>query len=122
MKTQYIVLIIIIILLAFLALKNMNFGNKASLVSNPSLTKEYSEKDVQTIYLAGGCFWGVEAYFERIDGVVDSVSGYANGNTQDPTYEDVISKDTGFAETVEVKYDPNKINLTDILLYYFKVG
>jgi len=120
MKSKYII-IVVITLVTFLALRTMNFENKSRVNSNNSLTKDYNAQDVSTIYLAGGCFWGVEEYFQRIDGVVDAVSGYANGNTENPTYEDVINKDTGFAETVEIKYDPKKIDLTDILLYYFKV-
>ena len=81
----------------------------------------YKEEDLETIYLAGGCFWGVDEYFDRIDGVVDVVSGYANGTTENPTYEEVISANTGHAETVSVTSDSSKIDLTDILLYYFKV-
>ncbi len=89
--------------------------------SNGSLNKNYSGEDFEEIYLAGGCFWGVEAYMERINGVIDATSGYANGNTENPSYEDVVSKDTGHAETVHVKYDPKVIDLEAILLYYFKV-
>ncbi len=74
----------------------------------------------KTIYLAGGCFWGLEAYFERINGVTDAVSGYANGKTQKPSYEDVI-RGSGHAETVKVTYDPERISLDDILQYYFRV-
>lgn len=74
----------------------------------------------KTIYLAGGCFWGLEAYFERIGGVVDAVSGYANGKTENPAYEDVI-RGSGHAETVKVTYDPERISLDDILQYYFRV-
>ena len=76
---------------------------------------------METIYLAGGCFWGVEAFMDKIEGVVEVTSGYANGNTVDPTYEDVVHKDTNHAETVEVKYDGSKTDLTNILLYYFKI-
>ncbi|MBP6563263.1 MAG: bifunctional peptide-methionine (S)-S-oxide reductase MsrA/peptide-methionine (R)-S-oxide reductase MsrB [Neisseriaceae bacterium] len=77
--------------------------------------------NVRTIYLAGGCFWGVEAYFERIDGVVDAVSGYANGRTERPSYEDVVYKNTGHAETVKVLYDADKLSLNDVLQYYFRI-
>lgn len=120
MKEKYIVTIVII-LAVFLVLRNINLGNKTPSKPNYSLTKDYKDEEVNTIYLAGGCFWGVEEYFERVDGVVDAVSGYANGTTKDPSYEDVIYKDTGHAETVEVKYDPDRIDLIEILLYYFKV-
>lgn len=73
------------------------------------------------IYLAGGCFWGIEAYMERIEGVLDVTSGYANGTTENPSYEDVIYRNTGHAETVRVVYDASIIDLTGLLKYYFKV-
>lgn len=73
-----------------------------------------------TIYLAGGCFWGLEAYMERVDGVVDAVSGYANGNTANPSYEEVING-SGHAETVKVTFDTDKTNLATILAYYARV-
>lgn len=121
MKRQYL-LVIVVVVIVFLVLKNVNFGtNEPSIDSNTSLNEDYKEEEVKSIYLAGGCFWGVEEYMERIDGIVDAVSGYANGNTKNPSYEDVIYKNTGHAETVLVKYDPDKIDLTEILLYYFKV-
>ena len=75
--------------------------------------------NTQTIYLAGGCFWGLEAYFQRIDGVIDAVSGYANGKTERPSYEDVVYRQTGHAETVKVVYNTDKLSLNDILQYYF---
>ena len=75
----------------------------------------------KTIYLAGGCFWGVEAYFERIPGVINAVSGYANGHTENPSYEDVIYRKTGHAETVKVTYDADRLSLSDILVYFFRV-
>ncbi len=82
---------------------------------------DYSKSKLKEIYLAGGCFWGLEAYMERIYGVADAVSGYANGNTSDPKYEDLLYKNSGHAETVQVKYDPEKIDLKTLLSYYIKV-
>lgn len=78
--------------------------------------------NTRTIYLAGGCFWGVEAYMERVDGVIDAVSGYANGaaNKPNPSYEQVIAG-SGHAETVKVTYDADKTDLDTILKYYFRV-
>ena len=55
---------------------------------------------LQDIYFAGGCFWGVEEYFSRIPGVCASVSGYANGSTENPSYEDVCYRESGHAEAV----------------------
>ncbi len=78
-------------------------------------------KNIKEIYLAGGCFWGVEEYFSRIDGVVDTVSGYANGSFDNPSYEDLVYRNSGHAETVQVIYDSSKISLDTILKYYFKI-
>ncbi len=79
------------------------------------------EKNLSTIYLAGGCFWGVEEYMTRIDGVYDATSGYANGNTENPSYQDVIHNNTGHAETVRVIYDANEVTLEFLLQKYFEV-
>ena len=73
------------------------------------------------IYLAGGCFWGVEGYFKRIEGVKDTTCGYANGKTANPSYEDVCRHNTGHAETVRVLFDTDVINLEDLLIYYFRI-
>lgn len=73
------------------------------------------------LYFAGGCFWGMEAYLQLIDGVKETSCGYANGHTQDPTYEAVCNTDTGFAEAVKVTYDPAILPLTKLLQYFFRV-
>jgi peptide methionine sulfoxide reductase msrA/msrB len=71
------------------------------------------------IYLAGGCFWGLEKYLQGILGVSSTQVGYANGRTAHPTYEDVCSRDTGHAETVKVHYDPDVVSLDFLLDLYF---
>ena len=73
------------------------------------------------IYLAGGCFWGVEAYFQRIPGVLSTKCGYANGKTENPSYKEVCQKDTGHAETVEIYYDEEKLPLKNLLRYYLRI-
>lgn len=65
----------------------------------------------QEIYFAGGCFWGTEHYLKQIRGVIATEVGYANGNTAAPTYEEVYTDTTGFAETVHIVYDPEQISL-----------
>ena len=72
------------------------------------------------IYLAGGCFWGAEHYLKQIRGVVFTETGYANGNTANPTYCEVYTDETGYAETVRVEYDPFRISLRFLLELYFK--
>jgi peptide methionine sulfoxide reductase msrA/msrB len=73
---------------------------------------------MKTIYLAGGCFWGTEKYLGMIPGVVRTETGYANGRTENPTYEEVC-RHTGHAETVRVEYDEGLIALEELLdLFY----
>ncbi len=73
------------------------------------------------IYLAGGCFWGTEKYLENIPGILSTEVGYANGNTENPTYKEVCCKNTGHAETVKVEYDDDRIGLPHILKLYYDV-
>ncbi len=73
------------------------------------------------IYLAGGCFWGTEKYLEMLTGVNSTDVGYANGATENPTYEEVCHNNTGHAETVHVVYDGEVISLSDILQKYYEV-
>jgi len=91
------------------------------LPANPNLQIDYAGQDLKEIYLAGGCFWGVEAYLARVPGVADASVGYANGKTKNPTYQDVVYNDTGHAETVRVLYDPERIRLADLLRAFFKI-
>jgi peptide methionine sulfoxide reductase msrA/msrB len=75
-----------------------------------------------TIYLAGGCFWGIEKLMQSIPGVIDATSGYANGPSEDyADYRSVYTGKTGFRETVRVEYDPNKISLDAILFAFFRI-
>ena len=71
------------------------------------------------IYLAGGCFWGLEEYFSRISGVLQTSVGYANGQVETTNYQ--LIKETDHAETVQVIYDEKAVSLREILLYYFRV-
>ncbi|UJF24844.1 bifunctional peptide-methionine (S)-S-oxide reductase MsrA/peptide-methionine (R)-S-oxide reductase MsrB [Suttonella sp. R2A3] len=100
---------------------NAEIGYKDEFYQPSKPKGEQKVMNTKTIYLAGGCFWGLEAYFERIPGVVDAVSGYANGDTENPSYEDVVRRNTGHAETVAVTYDTDRLNLSEILAYYFRV-
>ena len=76
----------------------------------------------ETIVLAGGCFWGVQAVFQHVEGVERAVSGYAGGTVANPSYRQVSSGTTGHAESVEVTFDPRKVGLGDILRIYFSVA
>lgn len=76
---------------------------------------------VETAYFAGGCFWGVEDRFAQLDGVLDAVSGYMGGDTQNPSYKDVCYGNTGHAETVMLRYDPSKVSYKELLEFFFKI-
>ena len=71
-------------------------------------------------YFAGGCFWCMEEAFDKIDGVVKSISGYSGGHLKNPKYEDVIYRDTGHVEAIEITYDPKKISYEDLLRLFWK--
>lgn len=75
----------------------------------------------KVIYFAGGCFWGVEHFFKGVDGVLEAVPGYANGNTENPSYKEVYTDTTGHAETVKVTYNPDRVGLEMLLKLFFTV-
>jgi len=76
---------------------------------------------MKTLWLAGGCFWGVEAYFRQLDGVVSTRVGYGQGNIMEPTYEQVCSGETGHAEVCEISYDSNVLPLAKLLEHFFRI-
>ncbi|MBR0182409.1 MAG: peptide-methionine (S)-S-oxide reductase MsrA [Bacteroidaceae bacterium] len=75
---------------------------------------------IKEIYFAGGCFWGTEHFFKQIEGVTDTETGFANGHTESPTYKEVYTDTTGFAETVRVRYDTSRVSLPFLLRMFFK--
>lgn len=94
-------------------------GEKGQASSNDK--PHMDNKDLKTIYLAGGCFWGVEKYFSLMPGVKETEAGYANGSTASPTYEEVCSGKTGHAETVKVVFDPEELSLPFLLERYYSI-
>ena len=78
-------------------------------------------EDHKKAYFAGGCFWGVEYYMEKLPGVSDVVSGFMGGNLKNPSYRDVVFKKTGHIETVEVTYDPKKISYETLAKNFFEI-
>ncbi len=76
---------------------------------------------MKTICFAGGCFWGVEEFFSRIPGVVATKVGYANGRTENPTYQEVCRKDTGHAEACLLEYNPGQVALPELLDKFWSV-
>ena len=77
--------------------------------------------DLQTITLGGGCFWCTEAVYVQVRGVMDVESGYCNGKTQQPTYEEVCTGTTGHNEVVQLQFDPAQVSLRELLEVFFVV-
>lgn len=77
--------------------------------------------NTQTATFAAGCFWGVEAAFRQVPGVIDVISGYTGGHTENPTYKEVCSDRTGHAEAVEVTFDPSKVSYEQLLAAFWKI-
>ena len=74
----------------------------------------------QKAYFAGGCFWCMEPPFEALEGVLGAISGYMGGTTENPTYEDVVTGETGHAEVVEILYDPNVVTYEELLEVFWR--
>jgi peptide methionine sulfoxide reductase msrA/msrB len=92
-----------------------NIGNTAS---NPMKT---ADKKLEKATFAGGCFWCTESDFEKIDGVIEVVSGYTGGRIENPTYQQVSAGGTGHAEAIEVHYDPSKVGYKELLDVFWRV-
>jgi len=90
--------------------------NSISMNFIPAVTTAYKKA-----YFAGGCFWGVEYYFEKKKGVIAARSGYMGGTLQNPTYQDVSYKDTGHVEVVEVEYDPGVVSYEELAKLFFEI-
>ena len=96
-------------------------GDAEGMPAGKEKNMKIKDEDLHTIYLAGGCFWGLEAYMKKLPGVYDTDVGYANGMMEDPTYEEVCYNNTGHAETVKVVYDTSRISTEQLLDGFFKV-
>lgn len=125
-KNKLLLIIPVLLVVTVVYVFAMYFKNKDKTLANNDTT-EITVNDNNTvdsvklkeIYLAGGCFWGLEAYMQKIKGVEDAVSGYANGKTDNPSYKDLHT--SGHAETVKVVYNPDMVSLEELLEYYFRV-
>lgn len=103
-----------------------DISNKTMDINTDYIKGNYTEikeanPQLKEIHLAGGCFWGVEAYFKKLGGVVATDVGYANGNIEHPSYEQVCSGRTNFAETMALLYNPEKMSLEQILSHFFRI-
>jgi len=104
-----------LIVLAFMLMVIAAYGQAKITSYKMENTSKY-----ETITLGAGCFWCVEAIYDRVNGVISVTSGYSGGHTENPTYKDVCTGETGHAEVVQVVYDPTIIPFAKILEIYFK--
>lgn len=125
---QYKILIAILLVSAFLAgvylfLSRSNKDSATITQGNSAENTQKKEDDMnkKKIYLAAGCFWGIEAYFQNIDGIIDTEVGYANSQIEDPSYREVCSGTTGAVEACLIVYDSNEITLKEIFAHYFRI-
>jgi peptide methionine sulfoxide reductase msrA/msrB len=106
------------LVLAGLVVAGLYYANDAKTGENTDMNIDYSKLKKATF--AGGCFWCVESDFEKIDGVVEAISGYTGGKTDNPTYGQVSAGGTGHAEAVQVLYDPEKITYKELLDVFWR--
>ena len=97
------------------------FTLSAASLPGPAVDEPRSENKTETVVLAGGCFWGVEAVFDDVKGVAAAVAGYAGGSKANAHYEIVSTGTTGHAESVQVTFDPSQISFGKLLEIYFSV-
>lgn len=92
----------------------------AWLFSNFAVADVPKNSKLESVVLGGGCFWCIEADYEKLDGVMDVISGYAGGHVKNPTYKQVSAGGSGHIEVVKVTYDANKISYSQILDYFWR--
>jgi len=93
-------------------------ASMASGVANGQTNNKTATKQAEAVF-AGGCFWCVEADFEKLPGVIEAVSGYAGGHTKNPTYKQVTRNNTGHYEVAKIIYDPAKVSYSELLEYFW---
>jgi peptide-methionine (S)-S-oxide reductase len=109
--------------LVLLTAAHHNAASAATALPDPVVDEHLAaKKSSETIVVAGGCFWGIQAVFKHVKGVTRSTSGYAGGTVKNPDYEQVSSGTTGHAESVEIVYDPSQITLGTLLKIFFSVA
>ncbi len=108
-----------------------HFGREPSDAEEPTQTGAVSPfesaspvgtaSQIETAWFAAGCFWGTQGYFRRLEGVIDTEVGYMGGDTENPSYREVCSGDTGHAEALQIRFDPARISYRDLLRHFFRM-
>lgn len=108
-------------LLLILSLALVSACSANEVAPEQSAVKKDGDQNMEKAIFAGGCFWGVEALFKELDGVVATTVGYTGGFTKNPTYQEVCAHRTGHAEAVEVVYNPEKVSYADLVAYFWRL-
>jgi peptide-methionine (S)-S-oxide reductase len=112
-----------VVLLIWFGAMRHNGASAATALPDPAVDETLAaKKGHEMIVVAGGCFWGIQAVFEHVNGVARATSGYSGGTVKNPDYEEVSSGTTGHAESVEIVYDPSQITLGTLLKVFFSVA
>jgi peptide-methionine (S)-S-oxide reductase len=118
---RFSVLPLIVVLAA--AIAGIAHANPSAVVPNPTVDSPIANsKGEQTAVIAGGCFWGIQAVFQHVKGVINATSGYSGGAANTAEYELVSTGDTGHAESVKITYDPSQITYGQLLRVFFSVA
>lgn len=117
MKRLLIISVVIIVLILIFSFSACKEAEKETGAGQNNI----AEEDYEVAILGGGCFWSMEASFSQLKGVLDAEAGYAGGDEENPTYEEVSGKQTGHAEVVKVVFDPEIISYKKLLEVYFYV-
>jgi peptide-methionine (S)-S-oxide reductase len=116
-------LAVVAALLAVLSMSGWLRTSAAKALPSPKVDESLtSAKGSESVVLAGGCFWGIQAVFEHVKGVTKATAGYSGGTVKNPGYEEVSTGATGHAESVEVIYDPSQITFGQLLKIFFSVA
>lgn len=113
----------LLITLTIVGIGRLTAAGPAPMLPNPTVdTPLASAKSQETAVVAGGCFWGIQAVFQHVKGVISATSGYSGGSIKNPGYELVSTGDTGHAESVKIVYDPSQITYGQLLRVFFSVA
>ncbi len=117
------ILTVLFAVLALFVWTRHYYTSAATVIPDPAVDETLAlQKGQETVVVAGGCFWGIQAVFQHVKGVSSATSGYAGGTVKNPDYEQVSTGETGHAESVEIVYDPSKITLGQLLKVFFSVA
>jgi peptide methionine sulfoxide reductase msrA/msrB len=117
---KYIILFLILLTLGVVSFGFQETMNKQTGMDGKEMTLDNEKDGLLTATFAGGCFWCTEADFEKVNGVVEAISGYTGGHKENPTYEEVSSGTTGHLESVQVLYDPKIVTYEELLDYFWR--